>query len=416
MTDEVLVHISTPATRQNDDLYRALADAYLDFEPQGRNREGSLKTVDKRALSSLAQLEPGHDTEIKEGSRQPAAVGSSISSTSRESYGSFPSYISSGRQANPSQNSDGLTPTSNRLSRLDRIHKRWKEQTTPRASFTKRKRLTRPTSCTSEYVDPVFVEDTQLGAQALRSQLQDDYSTTSEDTSENETEVKVSLPRISPTFYSQETTVSERIEVLASIHPTPVAACHSISVNQTTFSQLQNLPISSPAITTKEPKIENASDISKQAYNFSTLPITAFPLPPQISTRRPHKLPSQITRQLAAIQAQNPERFKPSRIHTAPNPDDRGYWSVTSSTWPAQSQHEFWATLYNHVSSGRLGWGISLHRDASSSGTLGLVRLYCWAEVAEHTWLLLWLCSKGEIVGSGSRWIDAGGNVVYDVM
>jgi hypothetical protein len=33
----------------------------------------------------------------------------------------------------------------------------------------------------------------------------------------------------------------------------------------------------------------------------------------------------------------------------------------------------------------------------------------------EYTWLLLWLCSKGQIVGSGSKWIDADGKVMFEV-
>jgi hypothetical protein len=46
---------------------------------------------------------------------------------------------------------------------------------------------------------------------------------------------------------------------------------------------------------------------------------------------------------------------------------------------------------------------------------LGRVRLYCWAEVVEHTWLLLWLCSKGEVVGSGCKWMDADGSVAFEM-
>jgi hypothetical protein len=418
MIVEVLVHISTPATKQNDNLYRSLAGAYLDFEPQERHGGVLLKAVDGQGLSLQAGPGPGpgpgpgHDAEIRGGSRQPAAVESSISSTSRESYGSFPSYISSGCQV---EHSDGSIPTSSRLARLDCIHKRWKEQTTPRPSFTKRNRPAISTLCTSGHAEAPFIEDTQLGAQALQSQLQDNYSTTSEDTSEDETEIVVPLPRTSTTLDSQRSTVNEIIEVPVSLHPTSIAASHTINVTHTTSSWVRNFPVSSPAITIKKQKIAEASDTSEEVYDFSILPTNAFPLPPKISTQRPNKLPSQITKQLATIQAQNPERFKPSKRYTIPKPDDRGYWSVTSSTWPAKSQHEFWTALYNHVYSGRLGWGVTLHRDASSPGTLGPVRLYCWAEVAEHTWLLLWLCSKGKIVDSGSRWIDADGNVVYDV-
>jgi hypothetical protein len=40
------------------------------------------------------------------------------------------------------------------------------------------------------------------------------------------------------------------------------------------------------------------------------------------------------------------------------------------------------------------------------------VRLYCWGEVVEHFWLLLWLCSNGMVASLGLRWIDADGVAV----
>jgi hypothetical protein len=408
MIDEVLVHISTPATRQNDDLYRSLADAYLEFDPQRRHGEIPHAGND---LSFLGQ--PVSNTRLEDEPRQSAAAGESILSTSKDSYGSFPSHISSGGQPSTSQNDHDSLPTEGRLARLDRIHTHWKEQATPRSSSSKGKEQARPTQRSVEHPDTAFIEDTQIGEQALLSQLQDDYATTSEDTSDEDEEMEDSPVQSSRPDNSEREAASQIVEVPSSLYPAPVTTVRSISVSQ---SRVQDTPASS--VHTQVPKkqhIDNHNDTLQVEYDFNKLSVDAFPPPPKISTLRPNKLPSQITKHLAAIQTQNPKRFKASQKSSPPKSDDRGYWSVDPSTWPVKLQHEFWTTMRDHISSGRLGWGTTLNRDASSTHTLGKVRLYCWGEVVEHTWLLLWLCSKGSIVGAESRWIDADGNVVFEV-
>jgi hypothetical protein len=426
MIDEILVHISTPATRQNDHLYRSLADAYLDFEPHTCHGRESQPGVDGRHGSSNSQL--GTNTTSKEVSQVHAAVDSSVLSTSKESYGSFPSYVSfEGQADNPriiskqpviaSANGSSI-PSSSRLARLDHIHMHWKAQATPKSSYIKVKESTTRSLPLLDGTDTAFIEDTQLGAQTLQSQLQDSYSTTSEDTSEDETESDVLLHDVSKILDSQRSTVSRKTGVLAPIHSIPTAASVLINVTQEVLPPLEKTPASSSFIaepSTKKRKMEDIGAKAVETHDFSKLPIDAFPPAPKTSTLRPGKLPSQITKYLSALKTQNPTRFKPSKQYATPKHDDRGYWSITCSTWSAKSQHEFWVSMCEHISSGRLGWGITLHRDAASSSSLGPVRLYCWAEVAEHTWLLLWLCSKGEIVSSDSKWVDAAGNVVFEV-
>jgi hypothetical protein len=186
-------------------------------------------------------------------------------------------------------------------------------------------------------------------------------------------------------------------------------------------SQLELTPSSLRPITRALSKKRKAPDENgiQFAQDFSKLAFEAFPPPPKVSTACPGRLPSQVTRHLAAIKAQNPKRFRYSKKHRTPKADERGYWSIACSIWPIYLQHEFWTSLCEHVSSGRLGWGTTLHREAADAHTLGQVRLYCWAEVAEHMWLILWLCSKGQLVrsasASASKWIDSDGAVVLEV-
>ncbi|KAF2831367.1 hypothetical protein CC86DRAFT_138514 [Ophiobolus disseminans] len=450
MVPEVLVHISTPATRQNDDLFRSLADSYLNFEPRTRYSHQTPQRSAGRSLSSSSCL-----TNVLAPAQIPhkrPAVETSILSTSKESYGSFPSHISSGGQEDVGTGSigDGSVPTSSRLARLDRIHMRWKGQVNPGSSSIKGQRQSESNSRAPREVDTAFIEDTQLGAQALQSQLQDSYSTTDEDTSEGEVEPIVPLCEGPSVHNSSNSTSSIRSEVVNSATSIVLTSLHEIRsvlhtqrsiVNQiievqtpaqkelsvvstevdvhdqVVFGLEKTLDSSQP---TRQPprkkrKVLNNIDCS-DAHNFSKLCFDAFPPAPKVSIEHPGRLPTQITNHLAAIKAQNPKRFRYSKKHRTPKADERGYWSISCSDWPASLQHEFWTLLHEHVSSGRLGWGTTLHREASSTHSLGQVRLYTWAEVAEHIWLMLWLCSKGQIVGSKTKWIDAGGAAVFEML
>jgi hypothetical protein len=402
MIDEILVHISTPATRQNDDLYRSLADAYLDFEPQRRHGRGP-----ERALNRLEE-----STNSRSKNNVPPTE-SSVLSTSRDSYGSFPSYMSSGGlpRDETQATGDGSNPTSSRLARLDRIHKAWKEKTTPKSSFNHGAGLASRILHTPEENDTTFIENTQLGAQALQSQLQDGYSTTDEDTSEDEAEPEIAPVLGSSLVTTETTTTQTTYNTIASTQVLPKPALGNISANQ----KLLRAPVLSRPNVQPPLKKRKTDEELPNAHDFSKLPADAFPPAPEITTERPGRLPSQVTKHLAALKMQNPKRFKLSKRYGTPRYDDRGHWATDCSRWPAATQKEFWDSIHEHVSSGRLGWGVTLYRDAKSSNTLGQVRMYCWAEIVEYTWLLLWLCSKGQIVGSGSKWIDADGKVMFEV-
>jgi hypothetical protein len=425
--DEILVHISTPATRQNDQLYRSLADAYLDFESHQTHRDEVRQDSDGHDLSSITHVE--HSLVPEEGVLGSVPADNSILSTSKESYGSFPSYLSSGFHKGRTENANtdlrsadvdnGSIPTSSRLARLDRSYKHWKDKTTPKSSFVNGQKSRDQILRTPEDADTGFIEDTQLGAQALQSQLQDNYSTTDEDTSDEEAEPNIPPLNESSGSNGQDHTEQMRLDVLASEGSTQLATSPNTSEKQPSLEKLKATPqLSSPVRQTPSEKqnIVNTHNHPTEAFDFSTLHIDAYPPAPKVSTERPSKLPSQITKHLAALKLQNPNRFAPSKKLGSPKPDDRGYWAINCSTWPTQTQHDFWTSLCEHVSSGRLGWGTTLHRDASSSSALGHVRLYCWAEVIEHTWLLLWICSNGEILGSGSWWINADGEPVFEAV
>jgi hypothetical protein len=548
MIDELLVHISTPATRQNDELYRSLADAYLGFEPQ-RTHPCISRPQQHGAPPPTASGVNGSAGSLC-GSFIGGTAGPSFLSTSKDSYGSFPSHLSSDGHAkshtepgDSDPEEDHSIPTSSRLARLERIHQNWRQQTTPKSSFIGGKRPAKQISSSPVDADTTFIEDTQLGAQALQSQLQDSYSysysATDDDTSEDEGDggdgageevvpsvkpvereapstgrvsmlpppiatpasskaipailkahpvsakanqvltkadskpssvtkdrstVEVLPPASSKVTPAPSSTVNQQRESLRSVtanstvvkstparltaapkssgvvakpreglHPSesPGAVGIPASARSTAVSKssgviaksreslhpniASTLSVSNVQQKTNSSKSIETLDTPVQPIDFSKLPIDAFPPEPKISVEQPSTLPSQVTKHLALLKKQQPLRFKPTKSRYTPNPDDRGYWVIDCSLWTSNQQQKFWHNMSEQIEAGRLGWGATLHREAGSSRALGKVRVYCWGEVVEHMWLVLWLCSRAKVVGSGLKWYDADGVAVFEM-
>jgi hypothetical protein len=417
---EILVHISTSATRQNDDLYRSLADAYVNFEayqPTPIEMQKESNDLEYPKARPAPTFRSSIDTTID----------LHVSNASRDSYGSFPSHVSSDncakalahpdiqRSFGESVESNSLFPTS-RLGQLERIQVDWRKRKDPKLSGMHERRSGVKPFITSTNVDTSFIADSQLAAQAIESQLYEQGSATSEDTSEDESmeepgpePLQTRNPAKQPPF-SQSPIHSHKADEESHNSTEVVPMLHSTQVNTSSATNVVN---------------DSLGDLSAvpEFLDFSKLPFEVFPPAPEVSIESPGTLPSQITTHLGAIQKQNPKRFKPSKISRTLELDERGYWLIESTTWPQVIQYEFWSSLCKHVKGGRFGWGVTLYRDPPNPQTkgpqgtndLGSVRLYCWGEIVEHIWLSLWLCSKGKVAGSGLRWFDAEDNVVIRV-
>lgn len=409
MTDdiEVLVHISTPATRQNDELYRSLAHAYTEFEPYQTYRDQSWRRVKTSDGAKSSHV----DTTPAPTKATPQELLDSVPVASKEMYGSFPSNLSSDglRQQDHESFLDDSARTTSRLAQLDRSYINWRRRTTSLTTSKHDKANSTVSSDGLEDADTGFIEDSQSALQAVQSQLQDVYSTTSADTSDDghQEEAVVgsesqagehSLPMVLCDTAAEDISLPGPLEetIIADVRPSPLEESTLLFQRPTEFSQ-------------------DEFDSTLDRLDFSTLPLDAFPPPPPISVETPKTLPSQITKHLAVIKARNPDRFRPLKIRRNLIPDERGYWRIDCTRWSLGLQQEFWSSLYDHVCSGRIGWGTTLHRESTSGRTLGVVRLYCWCEVLEHFWLLLWLCSKGEVAKLDLKWIDADGVAVLEM-
>ncbi|EUC50967.1 hypothetical protein COCMIDRAFT_80504 [Bipolaris oryzae ATCC 44560] len=436
MIDELLVHISAPTTRQSDQLYQSLADAYLTFEADLSHR-GSSRHIDVANQSAPPRL--NDVTALDQGSSFQGIADTSNLSISKDSYGSFPSHLSLDglkNHENTTVRSDGRlvkddSPlTSGRLAQSEHARHDGKYRRNLRSSSIKGNPLAEKAPGTPGDVDLGFVEDTQPATGVLQSQLQDSYLKGYDDTSASGTDEEriqdstiealvTTTPNTKEGFPERRRSMRLKAASIVSETPMPTAKL-SAKPNATATSQRpvsldDALNPSSPAswhTTCEEKDPEDSSQIAPP-IDFSKLEIDVYPPEPKISTERPGTLPSQITPQLAALKQQNPKRFKPIRIVKKPKPDDRGYWSVSCSHWSAQLQQAFWNDLCEQVTSGKLGWGVMLYREGRTSRSLGQVKLYCWGEIVEHTWLVLWLCSKGKVSSSGLEWIDADGNPAF---
>ncbi|KAL6878651.1 hypothetical protein J3F83DRAFT_723397 [Trichoderma novae-zelandiae] len=93
-------------------------------------------------------------------------------------------------------------------------------------------------------------------------------------------------------------------------------------------------------------------------------------------------------------------------------PLERGYWLLDCSSWSEDTFREGWLFLGNYLRSGLAGWGVWCRRDESH----GWIRLYCWAHVVKHTYLLLYLASGRNMKATGAKWVDADGEVALEVL
>jgi hypothetical protein len=458
--DELLVHISAPVTRKNDDIYRFLANAYLDFEAYQPNAIDSHNASNEQQRSSCNQ--PTSGDEAGDSLEAPNSI------TSKDLYGSFPSQVSSeslrqtqyGSIIHESADSTDDSPMgTSHLGQLELIQSIWKREQQSRLSGSR-----------NSVTDPIvetFIEDTQLAACAVHSQLLDNTST-SQDISEDEMDNSVphingaithspsqnhaNCPVVSPELFALQHTTNSAAEVdlvgtfSPKLRPAKLfrATPNSHQIPLKDVSQNPNAGISAvegsttystPLTTLRSPQetgsvavsscIPNtwSSESHADTIDFNAIPLEMLPPGPKTSTNAPGTLPSQMTQYLKVIKKQNRCRFAPSRRARPLEPDERGYWLVETATWTPKLQYDFWSLLCDHVRKGNFGWGVFLYRDPQSpmNGELrgargiGQVRLYCWGEITEEIWLALWLCSNGKISVSGSRWMDAGDNIVMQV-
>ncbi|KAJ4395142.1 hypothetical protein N0V91_011047 [Didymella pomorum] len=313
MNDEVLVHISTAATGLNDERFRSLANAYINFAPHHIHRE---KPERKRAR--VAQMTPWLSNQSPTGARsedQGPAI-QCAPTASKESYGSFPSNIPA--EGHCLEKDESLRPTS-RLAQLERSYLSWRKHATPKSSFAQSEVEDRISSGGLD-ADTGFIEDSQSALQVLQSQLQYTYSTTSADTSEDEEaenhggEDDDRAHPHSPAIHPNSPNMSHKIGSLEIEKPKERRLLAPLVENT-----LKDLDVSTPhgpkdLLDAPRPAFSDTLGEVSDETDFLELPVDAFPPAPKTSVARPGTLPSQVTKHLATMKAKNPTRFRPLTI------------------------------------------------------------------------------------------------------
>ncbi len=122
-----------------------------------------------------------------------------------------------------------------------------------------------------------------------------------------------------------------------------------------------------------------------------------------------------VSAKLAKLAHDLSSRYRPILHRTAGislDPLERGHWRVDCSRWPPAQRADAWAFLASYIRSGLAGWGVWCRRAAD-----GLeIKLYGWAHVAKHTYLLLYLASGRHTKATGAKWFDAEGLVAIEVV
>lgn len=196
---EILVHISAPTTRQDDDHFRAQALAYLEFEPCRTASIIESEGIDERreeclVNSTLQDISRTSITKNLEGSPSPSSKRPldsvhPVEQADNDLYGSFPSVTS---LSNCSQEQTSLNGGSQRdpgkasvlqrsrdpMEQLEFIQTLRKPQQRLFASGALRPspRSKRRSTNAADFNSILFYEESQLAAAALQSQLSDSPS------------------------------------------------------------------------------------------------------------------------------------------------------------------------------------------------------------------------------------------------
>ncbi|KAL1891876.1 hypothetical protein Sste5346_007421 [Sporothrix stenoceras] len=102
----------------------------------------------------------------------------------------------------------------------------------------------------------------------------------------------------------------------------------------------------------------------------------------------------------------------PSSDSRAIRPFERGYWRLNTAGWPASLRHQAWSFLKTYIGAGDAGWSVWCSRDPAPHTWL---RLSCFAATAGHTYLILYLASRRQILTTGAVWMDGSGTPTITV-
>lgn len=126
--------------------------------------------------------------------------------------------------------------------------------------------------------------------------------------------------------------------------------------------------------------------------------------------------------------------FRPAYVARDVGVLERGYWqfciriedgSIRKPRRASSEQHhsppwtegdfgQFWQGISQFIQHGKAGWGTRLVKEARDSNQWS-IRLFTWAELLGHIWVILWILSDKLIQGVPMQWIAGDGSVVVQM-
>ncbi|RYP65294.1 hypothetical protein DL771_008363 [Monosporascus sp. 5C6A] len=205
-----------------------------------------------------------------------------------------------------------------------------------------------------------------------------------------------------------ETTLMSSFELplvgRADSEPLPARKPRLMEANVSPHNLVRTSSDMGPRTSGRKSRVVTVSFLPSHGFKYESLELYAPEPPISVS---PVKLGDLITPNLERL-AKSLEAEKPFRPREQPKelrPTERGYWLLDCSTWSAKLKRDAWAFLANYVGTGTAGWGVSCRRDAD----FRWLRTYCWGVIVPHIYLLLYLATQREILFTGTSWVDGEG-------
>lgn len=452
---EILVHITGPATAADDRHYRALAGAYLGFDPASRTRLATSRSATtshnqprrcpSRAgtprRSNHAGLDGPEQNELDSPQLSFSEVWGNNNSPRLNTIptGQASDHTSPGARQDANQPDSWIPPPSEVADSLPLNHTGILEFSSPSrlihhfmqgpgSSQFESQHLPSPGKvisgtpayppCSVEVIPATSSDAPTAPAIADPQDDDDDISNVVQDT-------PVAPRCIDPPQTSEvgsdvdiiEDTVLE--ETPAQPTKRPLARAEARASSEPLTNKRQRITPSSsfpgttltrsasdtdaPVTTSEHPLV--LRDNGNGAY-LSLLEIEAPGPTIGTSNMAPDSL---ITANLSAL-AQSLDmsrRYRPTETLRDVRPYERGYWLLDCREWDQILVQRTWGFLHNYISQGFAGWGSRCVRDEDWAW----IRVWCFGHVIGHVYLLLYLASERKLKTQGATWIDGGGEV-----
>lgn len=395
---EILVHITAPSAAADDARYRALAQAYLDFEPQG-----------------IVDLPP-------DPSSKPSAVPSDKFISPQASFGSVWDNVGSPRLGGVNQQ---LAPSSGLQHSIPPASSQLKDDT--QLSWAAPPSEVPDSMPDNDIRAPAFNTPTRVLNYFLQSVEQASVSSggASGELSEGGRNVghnSLSQAAVSDGLLGRGTGLdsspsTRRTHGHAPQLPDPIetvgsaadvtedcradqAPAGSVSVVETVGHQT-TIPNTLPE--NKSASVVDSSNWVHETQLISTEPAVANH---RLGPRAPQHL------EKLAESMQMGRKYRPKFQAREMRPFERGYWLMRLDGWDFEEKVKAWGFLGNYIRrDDKAGWGTRACRDESWDW----IRLYGWEHIAGELYALLYVASYRKLKYMEVKYYDAAGDVLIVV-